>query len=69
MINERRNEDGQALLSVAEARKQLGGISKWTFYRLKRDGKIETVKIGSRTFIAASDIAMFIERLRAEAQA
>jgi excisionase family DNA binding protein len=67
MINERGTEAGQALLSVAEARKRLGGISKWMFYRLKREGKIKTVKIGSRTLVAASDIAMFIEQLKAGA--
>jgi excisionase family DNA binding protein len=51
-----------SMLTVAEVCEQLR-ISKWTFYRLKREGKIKTVKIGSRTLISATAMADFVKQL------
>jgi excisionase family DNA binding protein len=44
------------LYSPAEAETLLG-ISHATLYRLIRDGRVNTVKIGSRTGITAASIA------------
>lgn len=54
------------MLTVAEACARLR-ISKWTLYRLIRDGKLTSVKIGSRRLISMRSILHFIERLEAEA--
>jgi excisionase family DNA binding protein len=48
-------------LSVAEACKQLG-VGKTTFYRLKRNGELSTLKIGSRTLVPKRSIEEYIDR-------
>jgi excisionase family DNA binding protein len=50
------------LLTVADARQELGGIGNTTFYKLVEDGTLSTVKIGRRTFVAASELDDFIKR-------
>ncbi|CPS10256.1 DNA-binding protein%2C excisionase family [Mycobacteroides abscessus] len=50
---------GPQLLTLIEARTQLR-ISKATLDRLMSQGRIERVKIGSRTFIPAEEISRFI---------
>ncbi|HYD16736.1 MAG TPA: helix-turn-helix domain-containing protein [Candidatus Nanoarchaeia archaeon] len=49
------------LYSVEAAAEQLGGLSRWTIYSWVSSGKLEKVKIGSRTMIPASAIARIIE--------
>src|ERR1700731_1896688 len=44
------------LISVAEARAWLGGISPTTFYSLVKEGELAVVKIGSRSFVRAEDL-------------
>lgn len=52
------------LISVAEARQQLGGISPTTFYALVKEGELSLIKIGRRSFIQAEDLDDFIRRKR-----
>ncbi len=50
------------LISVAGARKELGGISNTTFYELVKAGDLPTIKIGRRTFVATSELDAFVKR-------
>ena len=55
------------LISVAEAREWLGGISHSTLYALVKEGELAVVKIGRRSFVETSELNDFIERKRNEA--
>jgi excisionase family DNA binding protein len=44
------------LVSVSEARRQLGGISSRTLTRLAADGRIRTVLLGRRRLYRRSDL-------------
>jgi excisionase family DNA binding protein len=50
-----------ALLSVAEAAKRLGGISKWTVHAWLSKGRLQRTKVGGRTMIRESELAKIIE--------
>jgi excisionase family DNA binding protein len=63
MEHESEDNKGHTLFSVVEACEQLR-ISKWTLYRLMRENKLESVKIGSRRLIPASAISEYIGRIR-----
>ncbi len=54
------------LYCVTEAFEQLGGISRATGYRLINTGYLDTIKVGSRTFITPEAIADCIDRLKYE---
>lgn len=61
-----KKDDGTTLIGVAEACKRLA-VSKWTLYRLIRERKMKSVKIGGRRLILVSAIAQYIEeRLKVE---
>jgi excisionase family DNA binding protein len=49
-----------ALLSVEEAARRLGGISKWTVHAWLAKGKLRRTKVGSRTMIHERDLQAFI---------
>ena len=51
----------EALLSVEEAARRLGGISKWTLYAWLSQGRLRRTKVGSRTMIAESELQKVIE--------
>ncbi|OBH59475.1 hypothetical protein A5685_03275 [Mycobacterium colombiense] len=55
------------LIPLNEARLQLGGISRTTFYALVKEGELSLVKIGSRSFIQAEDLDDFVRRKRYDA--
>ena len=57
-----------AMLSVAEACKRLG-FSKWMLYRQINEGKLSSVKVGSRRLIPLRAIKEFIRKLEDEAGA
>ena len=46
----------EALLSVEEAARKLGGISKWTVHAWLAKGKLRRTKVGSRTMIRESEL-------------
>ena len=50
-----------ALVTVAEARRLLGGVSGQTIYRLIADGELPIVKIRRRTFMRCADLEALIE--------
>jgi excisionase family DNA binding protein len=50
------------LTPVKEARQQLGGISRTTFYALVKDGELSLVKIGCRSFVQAEELDDFLTR-------
>jgi excisionase family DNA binding protein len=53
--------DLDPLLSVAEAARVLGGISKWTVHAWLSQGKLKRTKVGGRTMIRASELAKVIQ--------
>jgi excisionase family DNA binding protein len=50
------------LVSLADARTSLGGVSPQTLYRLAADGDLRIVKVRRRSFVPASDIDAYIAR-------
>ncbi|MBU9767121.1 helix-turn-helix domain-containing protein [Mycobacterium sp. TNTM28] len=57
--------EGPLLLTLTEARQQLR-VSKATLDRLLRQGRIARVRIGSRAFVAATEIERFIAEASAD---
>ena len=55
------------LISVAEAREWLGGISRTTFYALVKEGELSLVKIGRRSFVHEEELDDFLRRKRYDA--
>jgi hypothetical protein len=55
---------GQRLLSRDAARHKLGDIPQTRLAQLERNKQIEVVRDGKRTFVIASSIDDYIERLR-----
>ena len=49
------------LLSISEAAKRLGGISKWTVHAWLSQGRLQRTKVGGRTMIRESELAKVIE--------
>jgi excisionase family DNA binding protein len=49
-----------ALVSLREARKYLGGISPQTLYRLVADGDLRLVKLRRRSFIRIADLERLV---------
>lgn len=48
------------LLSIEEAARRLGGISKWTVHAWLAKGKLRRTKVGSRTMIRESELQRVI---------
>jgi len=49
------------LISVEEAAKRLGGISKWTVHAWLSQGKLQRTKVGGRTMIRESELQRVID--------
>ena len=49
------------LLSIEEAARRLGGISKWTLHAWLSKGKLQRTKVGGRTMIRESELQKVIE--------
>ncbi len=52
--------ENDVLLSVEQAAKRLGGISKWTVHAWLAKGKLRRTKVGSRTMIRESELQRVI---------
>ena len=50
------------LLSIEEARHQLGGTARSRLYALIAERRVKTVKLGRRRFVVASSIDELIRR-------
>ena len=55
-------QDDLRLLSIEQAL-AMTGLSRTTFYRLRRDGDIRTVKVGSRTLVPVKSLRDWMEGL------
>jgi excisionase family DNA binding protein len=51
----------EALLSVPEAARRLGGLSKWTVHTWLSQGRLQRTKVGGRTMIRESELAKVIQ--------
>jgi excisionase family DNA binding protein len=51
----------EALVSVEEAGRLLGGLSKWTIHAWLAKGKLRRTKVGSRTMIRVSELERVCE--------
>ena len=51
----------EKLLSVEEAARRLGGLSKYTIHSWLSSGKLRRTKVGSRTMIRESELRRVIE--------
>ena len=51
----------EALLSIEEAARKLGGLSKYTIHAWLSSGKLRRTKVGSRTMIRESELHRVIE--------
>lgn len=51
----------EQLLSITEAARRLGGISKWTLHAWLSQGRLQRTKVGGRTMIRESELAKVIE--------
>jgi excisionase family DNA binding protein len=49
------------LLSIEEAARRLGGLSKYTIHAWLSQGKLMRTKVGRRTMIRASELTRVIE--------
>src|SRR5262245_22376217 len=49
------------LLSVEEAARRLGGISKWTVHAWLSQGRLRRTKVGGRTMIRESELTKVID--------
>ncbi len=50
-----------ALYSVEDAARRLGGISKWTIHAWLSKGRLQRTKVGGRTMIRESELQKVIE--------
>jgi excisionase family DNA binding protein len=50
-----------ALLSVDEAARRLGGISKWTVFAWLSQGRLQRTKVGGRTMVRESELQKVIQ--------
>jgi excisionase family DNA binding protein len=51
----------EALLSIEEAARRLGGLSKYTIHAWLSKGKLQRTKVGSRTMIRESELKRVVE--------
>jgi excisionase family DNA binding protein len=49
------------LLSVQEAARRLGGVSKWTVHAWLSQGRLQRTKVGGRTMIRESELEKVIQ--------
>lgn len=57
---EARRSSLESLLSVEEAARRLGGISKWTVHTWLSQGRLQRTKVGRRTMIRESELQRVI---------
>ena len=51
----------EQLVSVTEAAKRLGGISRWTIHAWLSQGKLQRTKVGRRTMIRESELEKIVQ--------
>ena len=58
----------QTLLSVEEAARRMGGVSKWSIYSWMSQGRLRKTKVGSRVMIGERDLEAFITKCNPETE-
>ena len=53
--------DSEGILNLVDARKYLGNISQTQMYKLVWSGDIKSLTIGTRRYVAKSELKKFIE--------
>lgn len=51
----------EQLVSVTEAAKRLGGISRWTIHAWLSQGRLQRTKVGRRTMIRESELEKIVQ--------
>lgn len=51
------------LVSIEEARAELGGVGRTTIYRLIAAGRLAKVNVGSRAFVTGASIDAYVDDL------
>ena len=51
------------IYAVPEAQEQLGGIGRTTLYNLVKNGQLQIVKIGARTFVTHDSLENYVRAL------
>jgi hypothetical protein len=59
------DNDNPLLVSRDDARHQLGDISETRLWQLERNGELEVVRAGRRTFVVGESLHGYVARLRA----
>lgn len=55
------------LISIPDAQKLMGGLSRGTVYKLINAGEINRVNIGNRVFVTTESIAAYVDRIASAA--
>lgn len=50
------------LFDVDETAKRLGGVSRWSIYCWKNQGRLKATKVGTRVMFRESDVQDFLRR-------
>ena len=56
------------LYTIPEGRALLGGMSNSQFYKLVAQDRIQTVKVGRRSYLTAEEITRFVESLSSDGE-
>jgi hypothetical protein len=61
------SEVTRRLISIPDARAELGGIGHTTMYDLFKTNQLVKVNIGRRSFVTAESLAAYVDRITAAA--
>lgn len=53
-------EDDLGCFTVDQVRQRMGGMSRGSFYKLVKDGKLQAIKVGSRTLVTRRAMRRFL---------
>ena len=59
------SEIRRRLVSIPDARAELGGIGHTTIYDLFKDNQLVKVNIGRRSFVTSESLAAYVDRITA----
>ena len=62
-MNEPNQEIARLLHPISETQELLGGLGRTTIYELIKQGEIEIVKIGSRSFVTHESLSGYVSKL------
>ena len=53
--------DRDPILSIERAAEFVGGVSKWTLYKMLSNGTLKRTRVGGRVMIRASELAKLVK--------